>query len=593
MLRWVVVTGGLLGSLTVATARGDDLGPLLSECVGSACPASLASYPDPLNGYMPVPITWNGHDQAFGATILGTFTVPSTGGAETEGRMAIGGDFAPARGYSVGISGGGTFVVGPQMNFDNLIVRGDVTGTNSPFIGTVTTFGGNTVTGLVRIGGTATGVTFDMGVVTQNVGTTPADLGIDLDTLFASLQQKSACWAQLASTGTLLNEINLGNGWVLEGDDSSPLQVFNLGPTDLDIPNQELNFRQIPAGATVLINVSGATPVIDVAVIRAGTNTTPTLFTVLFNLPAATTLTAGADINGSLLVPNGGADLGGSVNGRVAIAGDVTFSGGGAELHNYPFSGELPSCGNTPTATATATATATETATPPDTGTATSTATETGTASETPTATATASPTVTASHTGTATATASQTASASQTSTATQTSTASQTATATQTGTVTATASQTPTGSSTPTPSPVRPAIPGGLEAGDDEVPCTGQPGRDPAQACLQVCQATPGAPPPQPPCTLPGDPLGTGGTNAAGVCIGPDRQPGIPLAMPLAPGQCVYVADVCNGLTSGIRCASTIGVPALGPLGWLAGLAALLAVAGWRLWGPAGSGSV
>jgi choice-of-anchor A domain-containing protein len=591
-----------------ATVRADDLGPLLSDCVPGSCPA-LSSYPDPLNGYLPVPTTWNGHDQAFGAIVLGDFTVPVGGAAETEGRMAIGGDFLPAQGYSVGISGGGTYVVGPPMNFDNLIVRGAATGTNSPFVGTVTTFGGNTVTGLVRIGGSTSGITFDMGVVSSNVGMTPADLGIDLDALFASLQLKSACWAQLAATGTLRDEVMIGNGFVLQGDNTSNPQVFNLGPTDLDVAPQELSFRQIPAGATVLINVSGTTPIINASVIRAGTMTTPQLFTVLFNVPSATTLSIGADLNGSLLVPSGGASIAGSVNGRVAVGGDVLFSGAGAEMHNYPFTGELPDCGATPTATSTATATATATGTATDTATVTetatasatpsATATSSATASATPTATASASPTATSTAsatptpTSTPTTTSTPTASASPTvtGTATVTATGSATATTTATGTVTATrtasatASTTPTGSQTPTPTEVRPSIPGGLEPGEPEVPCDAQPGLDPAEQCIQVCQATPGMAPPTPPCSLPGDPLGTGGTNAGGMCIGPNGEPGIPLDMPLAPGQCVYVADVCSGLTSAIRCANAgVGMPALGWTGLAVGLAGLIALARRRM---------
>jgi hypothetical protein len=161
--RRLVAAVALAVASAASPARGVDLGPLLSECVGSACPP-LSAYPDPLAGPLPPPPTWLGHDEAFDTIVLGDFVVPLGGGAETEGRMAIGGDFLVDNNYSVGISGGGTFVVGPQSGFDNLIVRSNVTGTGS--VNTVATLGGNTVTGLVRIGGTATGVTFDAGVVT-------------------------------------------------------------------------------------------------------------------------------------------------------------------------------------------------------------------------------------------------------------------------------------------------------------------------------------------------------------------------------------------------------------------------------------------
>jgi choice-of-anchor A domain-containing protein len=347
--------------------------------VGSACPP-LSAYPDPLAGPLPPAPTWLGHDEAFDTIVLGDFVVPLGGGAETEGRMAIGGDFLVDNNYSVGISGGGTFVVGPQSGFDNLIVRSNVTGTGS--VNTVATLGGNTVTGLVRIGGTATGVTFDAGVVTENVGMTPPALGIDLPALFAELQAKSACWAALPATGTLVNEVNLGNGWVLVGDGSSMPQVFTLAGTDLDLQGQELNFRNIPSGATVLVNVRGVAPVVNAAQINAGTATSPTVFNLLFNFPdATTTVSILGGINGSLLVPSGNLTLSNTVNGRIAVGGNMTFDGAGAELHNYPFTGDLPECTTTPTPTPTLTPTPTPTFTP--------TPTPTGTLTPTPSPTPT------------------------------------------------------------------------------------------------------------------------------------------------------------------------------------------------------------
>lgn len=97
----VAVAMGVVGE-----TRAADLGPLLSECVGSECPL-LSVYPNP-NMFPAPPLTWNGHDEAFNGVVLGNFTIPAGGAAETEGRLSIGGDFLPARGYSVGISGGGT-----------------------------------------------------------------------------------------------------------------------------------------------------------------------------------------------------------------------------------------------------------------------------------------------------------------------------------------------------------------------------------------------------------------------------------------------------------------------------------------------------
>lgn len=437
--------------LIAAVALADDLGPLASECVGSGCPA-LSAYPSPFN-YGPVPPTWRGYDEAFTGIVLGTFTIPAGGGAECEGRLAIGGSFLPARGFSVGISGGGTFVVGPANNFANLIVRNLATGTNSPFVGTVATLG-TTVTGLVRVGGASSGITYDMGVLSDNVGMTPSDLGIDFDALFASLQAKSACWSGLTATGTLVDEVNDGNGWVLVGDNSSNPQVFTLGPSDLNVPNQELNFRNIPAGATVLINVSGTSPIVGMARINADVTGSPTLFNVLFNLHQATGASTPTEVNGSVLIPSGDLTLGASINGRLLVGGDVTFSGSGQELHNYPFTGVLPSCADTPTATVTATAstTATDTATPTLTHTASATASPSATAplastaTQTATATLTRSATLTSSSTPVSTSTGTPTSSRTPASTSTGTPSSTSSPVATSTGTPTGTVTRTPSG---------------------------------------------------------------------------------------------------------------------------------------------------
>jgi choice-of-anchor A domain-containing protein len=532
----------LLVSLAADPARGVDLGPLLSECVGSACPP-LSAYPDPLGAPLPPPPTWRGHDEAFGAIILGNFNVPQGGGAETEGRMAIGGNFVTANGYSVGISGGGTFVVGPQNGFDNLIVRGDAIGTGAVFVGTVLSLGGNTVTGLVRIGGSASGITFDAGVVTTNVGMTPADLGIDLPALFAELRAKSACWAMLPSTGTLVNEIDQGNGWVLVGDGSSNPQVFNIGPGDVDVAGQDVNFRDIPSGATVLVNIGGALPVITAANINAGTSTSPTVFNLLINLHEATSAIVAADVNGSLLVPNGNLELRRNANGRIAVGGDMTFSGTGSELHNYPFTGDLPECTTTPsptpseTPTPTPTATPKPTATPTPTPTATPTPTPTATPTPTPTATPTPIPTATPTPTPTATPTPTPTATPTPTPTATPTPTPTVTPTPSPTATPTSTPTATPT--NTPTVTPTATPVPIGLPLG---APCTA-----PAVCSTGFC--------------------------ATGVCCDSECNGRFEVCdLATAPGTCTRVTPPPDG----------VGVPGLTWAALAAAALALLAIALW-----------
>ena len=73
---------------------------------------------------------------------------------------------------------------------------------------------------------------------------------------------------------------------------------------------------------------------------------------LVWNAPTTTSLTFTGfpQFQGSILAGNPGGttniDTPG-VNGRIALAGDLVHSGDGAELHNYPFDGQLPGCAPT------------------------------------------------------------------------------------------------------------------------------------------------------------------------------------------------------------------------------------------------------
>lgn len=219
----------------------------------------------------------------------------------------------------------------------------------------------------------------------------------------------------------------------------------------------------------------------------------------------------------------------------------------------------------TPSATATETPTHTETATPTETPTVTPTVTETstptGTPTETPTSTPTETPTITPTFTETSTPT--ETPSVSPTSTNTSTPTITPTGTSTPTATETSTPTETPTPTSSPTitptatptstPTPAAPNV-AGVEPGDDRVFGRGAP--DQPNGCIQICLIGGLTGMPQdPPCTAPDQVLGAGGTDAAGMFIGPDG-PGIPITPPLENGDCIYAFDNCLDRLGNVSCA-------------------------------------
>ncbi len=126
----------------------------------------------------------------------------------------------------------------------------------------------------------------------------------------------------------------------------------------------------------------------------------------------------------------------------------------------------------------------------------------------------------------------------------TPTSTPTNTPTNTPTATPTSTPTNTPT--TTPTNLPIPPAISGGASPGDSSVSGDGSPNCNKIQICkVGVVGGTPS----MPPCTLPDTMLGMGPTNGAGIF-------NIPIAPPLAEGECIYAFDTCTNLVSAVECA-------------------------------------
>jgi choice-of-anchor A domain-containing protein/uncharacterized repeat protein (TIGR01451 family) len=321
-------------------------------CADGSCPA-LVDYPSALLPTGPPAGGVRGTDANFNLIVGGDFTVTNSGGAETEGRIAVGGNFIMDRSfYGTSTSGGGTYVIGPDGE-NNLIVRGDIL-RNEVSTGTLgNAQGGTSIVGNIFVGGSVAGnITTNSGnpaTVMANQGTAAVDALVDVQAILAGLSAKSDCFTGLTPTGSL----NAGT-FTLEGDGTSATQVFNLSAADLaTLSGQNLLFDNIPADATIIVNVTASGTVNwDVANVIAGVASDPgyafygapdgdvRVFNLLFNFNSASQVNFNSSINGSLLVKNANVNLLGNVNGRMAIGGSLTHSGSGTEIHNYSFTGD-------------------------------------------------------------------------------------------------------------------------------------------------------------------------------------------------------------------------------------------------------------
>ena len=318
-------------------------------CSGPDCPGN---YPGTIIAGDPPNSGYNGIDNNFNVIVKGNFTVPVNGGAETEGRIAVGGNFIMDRDYyGVGTSGGGTFVIAPDRGY-NLVVRGAIQRT----VGTTGVLGNaqsgfTPITGRVLVGSSVPAtITVSSGGINDikaNQGTSAIDAQVNINAVLANLAIKSTCYTSLPPTGSFNSATQ-----TLQGDNSSALQVFNLSSADVsELESHNLLFSNIPAGATIIINVAGSVINWQVANVAASVPNDPNysflgttdpdvdVRRVLFNFSGASSVTFNSTVNGSVLVPNGDVVLNGNLNGRLAVGGNLTQSGDGLEIHNYPFDG--------------------------------------------------------------------------------------------------------------------------------------------------------------------------------------------------------------------------------------------------------------
>jgi choice-of-anchor A domain-containing protein/LPXTG-motif cell wall-anchored protein len=283
----------------------------------------------------------------------GDYTVDG-GAAEAEGLLVVKGKatFAknPGGVYNVGRVGAGSGIL-PTAGDVMLAVGGDVAIAK----GTTVDVGSGLTAGPRYGGSVQVGGNLDVkGELRTNGGASPARMGAAgalgaYNGFDATMAQESASLGALRPTGTSVRA-----GGTVTFTSTAPsagnIQVFEIAAADLDKASTFL-FQKIPAGASVLVNVTGnrAVSISPMSVgfnddrvdVYTSKNFGEAASRILYNFRESPTLTLGGGGNfmGSILAPKANADLTASTNGRLYVGGNVKTHGSGNESHNYPWSG--------------------------------------------------------------------------------------------------------------------------------------------------------------------------------------------------------------------------------------------------------------
>ncbi|MFB7378747.1 choice-of-anchor A family protein [Kitasatospora purpeofusca] len=335
----------LAAVLTAGSAA--PLTPPLGPCSGPDCPAVWPTPPH--NGDFP------GRDASINVFTGGNYLVAGRA-AEAEGKIVTLGNFEINKSegggaFNAGVVGVGSRVVPPNGS-DFLTVGGNVTVQpgNSLLIGGSDSKG--EAFGNLRYAGTLTGtVTIDP----TGQAIKDADAAAPYQSVLTQIEEVSSCVAKATATGTVAVTSSEAT---FTGDGTSAKQVFNV-PGNLTAPNGGqigLVFNNIPAGATVVVNMLADNPVINTytGTGLAGDPTTEMRSRLMWNFPTSTgaQILGSAQFQGSVMAGNPAGTTTitmPGMNGRVYLAGNLVQNGsGGYEIHSYPFDGDLPDCEVTP-----------------------------------------------------------------------------------------------------------------------------------------------------------------------------------------------------------------------------------------------------
>lgn len=257
----------------------------------------------------------------------------SAEGGDTEGRLAVGGDFF-AKWYAVGSGGIGPIVPLTTPPTDNLVVGGDLNAE-----GKWQVFNGNAVYGDALIAAPTT----PNGVTKQG---TP----VDFATAKADLTAKSEFWGSLATNASVVYD---GYSTLTLTATNPGLNVFNVSEAYWEMTTSKQIVNPFP-NATLLINIAGVNVTQSGGLSYNGSGSPSNAHSkVLFNYSDALTLdSSNIAILGSVLAPYANLTLsGGGINGN-GIANNVVQRWGG-EFHNFAFTGDLPTPGPDPEPTST------------------------------------------------------------------------------------------------------------------------------------------------------------------------------------------------------------------------------------------------
>ncbi|MBE9464154.1 choice-of-anchor A family protein [Dyadobacter subterraneus] len=247
----------------------------------------------------------------FNAIVFGN--LHATGG-DTEGRLAVAGDFTAPSSYSVGH---GSIGAPAPDNTDNFIVNGNFNNANNYSI--VGNFIYNTVTAGSQYPTHASGQGTNIGPITNRLA---------FGTLKTNYVNLSTTLAAITTTGTVVyNDYGNYVDIQLNGTTAST-NVFSLTlPTGKTFG---LTFNSIPPNSQILVNVTNK--IVD---INGGSMPDDLRTRMLFNFPLATNISlASYALQAAVLAPS--ADLsgnGGSINGQAIIGGNVEQTNG-FEFHN-------------------------------------------------------------------------------------------------------------------------------------------------------------------------------------------------------------------------------------------------------------------
>ncbi|MFJ9771728.1 choice-of-anchor A family protein [Kitasatospora sp. NPDC101157] len=340
----------MVAVLTVGSAA--PLAPPLGACSGPGCPAT---WPSPNNG------DFTGRDASINVFTGGDYTVTGRA-AEAEGKIVTLGRLTVDKNgggvYNMGVVGVGSRVVPPNGS-DFVTTGGSVearTG-NSILIGGSDSHG--TAFGNLRHAG---GVTGTVSIDPTGESIQDPNAAAPYQDVLTRIEKVSDCVGRATATGTVAISSNQAT---FTGDGVSTKQVFNVSQNLASPSGGQIGlvFANIPAGATVVVNMLGDSPIINTytGTGLAGDQTTRMRSKLMYNFPTATApkILGSAQFQGSVMAGNPGSTTTiaqAGMNGRVYLAGSLIHTGtGGYEIHSYPFDGDLPDCRVTPSPSPTST----------------------------------------------------------------------------------------------------------------------------------------------------------------------------------------------------------------------------------------------